>query len=40
MVITYVAAGPMGDTEYEAGWQMNENSYNEWRDAIERLRSQ
>ncbi|CAF3738548.1 unnamed protein product [Rotaria sp. Silwood1] len=38
MVITYVVTDTKGSHEYQAGWQMNEVAYNQWKTAIEQLR--
>ena len=38
MVITYVVTDTKGSHEYQAGWQMNEAAYNQWKTAIEQLR--
>ena len=29
-----------GDHEYQAGWQMNEATYNQWKTAIEQLKDE
>jgi len=38
MVITYIVRDEKGTHEYQAGWQMNDMTYNQWKTAIERLR--
>lgn len=38
MVITYIVTDPNGSHEYQAGWQMNESAFNQWKTAIEQLR--
>ncbi|CAF0794018.1 unnamed protein product [Rotaria sordida] len=38
MVITYVVTDSNGSHEYQAGWQMKETAYNQWKTAIEQLR--
>ena len=38
MVISYMGASPKANHEYQAGWQMNEATYNQWKTAIEQLR--
>ena len=38
MVITYVVNDTNGSHEYQAGWQMNESTFNQWKTAIEQLR--
>ena len=38
LVISYIVAGPQGNREYQAAWQMTELSYNQWKAAIEQLR--
>ena len=37
MVITYIIADVKGPHEYQAGWQMNEATYNQWKTAIEEV---
>lgn len=38
MVITYILNDARGNHEYQAGWQMSETAYNQWKSAIEQLR--
>jgi hypothetical protein len=39
MVITYILTDLKGAHEYQAGWQMNDATYNQWKTAIEELRN-
>lgn len=38
MVITYKITDPKGHQEYQAGWQMTDAAFNQWKTAIEELR--
>ncbi|CAF2841469.1 unnamed protein product [Rotaria sp. Silwood2] len=38
MVITYIITDLKGSHEYQAGWQMNEVAYSQWKTAIEQLK--
>ena len=38
MVITYIVRDEKGPHEYQAGWQMSESTFNQWKTAIEQLR--
>jgi hypothetical protein len=38
MVISYIVANPKGNQEFQAGWQMTELTFNQWKSAIEQLR--
>jgi hypothetical protein len=38
-VITYIVTDAKGTHEYQAGWQMNDVAYNQWKTAIEQLRN-
>jgi hypothetical protein len=38
MVISYIITDTKGPHEYQAGWQMNDAAYNQWKTAIEQLR--
>lgn len=38
MVITYIVSDTRGTHEYQAGWQITETGYNQWKTAIEQLR--
>ncbi|CAF0714470.1 unnamed protein product [Adineta steineri] len=38
MVITYIISNTKETHEYQAGWQMNDVAFNEWKTAIEQLR--
>ncbi len=40
MVITYIVSDSDGKKkEYQAGWQMNDATFNQWKTAIEQLRN-
>ena len=39
MVIVYIVSDAKGKKEYQVGWQMNDVTYNQWKTAIEQLRS-
>ncbi len=39
MVITYIITDQKGKKEYQAGWQMNSVTYNQWKNAIEQLQN-
>lgn len=39
MVITYVVTDTRGRKEYQVGWQMNNTTYNQWKNTIEQLRN-
>lgn len=38
MVITYKITDTKGHNEHQAGWQMTDAAYNQWKTAIEELR--
>jgi hypothetical protein len=38
MVITYIVSDTKSHHEYDAGWQMNDATFNQWKTAIEQLR--
>ncbi len=38
MVINYIVTNSKGPHEYQAGWQMTDVTYNQWKTAIEQLR--
>jgi hypothetical protein len=39
MVITYIITDQNGKKEYQAGWQMSNITYNQWKKAILQLQS-
>jgi len=39
LVITYIVTDSKGTHEYQAGWQMKDVAYNQWKTAIEQLRN-
>lgn len=39
MVITYVLTDAKGKREYQAAWQMSNNTSNQWKTAILKLRN-
>ncbi|CAF2071035.1 unnamed protein product [Rotaria magnacalcarata] len=38
LVITYTTTDTNGSHEHQAGWQMNDIAYNQWKTAIEQLK--
>ncbi|CAF1393064.1 unnamed protein product [Adineta steineri] len=39
MVLTYVVRDEHGKHEYHVGWQMNDTTFNQWKDAILRIQN-
>jgi hypothetical protein len=38
MVIDYIVTDTKGAHEYQAGWQMKDTTFHQWKTAIEQLR--